>query len=446
MYEKFVSDNWIFLLENIFKDYLWTQFFPSKFLCKDTYNYSKIKDIYIKIFKENQNINNLYIHIPFCKTKCFYCHCFTHVWENFINDYDNYIDYLIKELQIIIWFSNDKIKLNSIFIWGGTPNIVWYKNLDKLYNFISKNFDLSNLKQNNIDLNPYCLDIETIEVLKKYKINRCTYAIQSFDNKVLQKNSRFNTEINHKTFVKYLQDSNVFVNIDLMIWIKWQTFEICKNDIKSSIDLNADNISLNYFIQSENVSYKINNDWKNIIFKVKKYFNKIINNKYNRSNNFQEETYLKQKVNLIWVGNGAITHINSFLMWYNNFSLKEYYKNIDNNIIYSDLKFLDKKFELIKYLFFNLVFDVNLDFVNKNFWGFDELNSEMDFLFKNKILEINNNILSSKVNNFKLYLYLTIFLKDYLNNVVIDNKNQIEKIFSLKQFFLDNWEKIDEDY
>lgn len=119
MYEKFVSDNWIFLLENIFKDYLWTQFFPSKFLCKDTYNYSKIKDIYIKIFKENQNINNLYIHIPFCKTKCFYCHCFTHVWENFINDYDNYIDYLIKELQIIIWFSNDKIKLNSIFIWGG---------------------------------------------------------------------------------------------------------------------------------------------------------------------------------------------------------------------------------------------------------------------------------------------------------------------------------------
>ena len=62
----------------------------------------------------------------------------------------------------------------------------------------------------------------------------------------------------------------------------------------------------------------------------------------------------------------------------------------------------------------------------------------MDFLFKNKILEINNNILSSKVNNFKLYLYLTIFLKDYLNNVVIDNKNQIEKIFSLKQFFLDN--------
>ncbi len=448
MYKDFIYKNGIFILNDIFKDYLWTQFFPSKFLCNDdVYDKNRIIDIYDKWFNLNK-INNLYIHIPFCKTRCYYCHCFTYVWDNFANTYDKYIDYLIKNINIIIW-DNNNIKLNSIYLWGGTPNIVGHRNLDKLFNFIYKKFDVSNMKQFNIDLNPYLIDENTINVLAKYWVNRVTYAIQSFDKKVLDMNSRYNfSKINHKKNINLLHDFNIKVNIDLMVWIKWQTFDICKNDILKSIELNADNISLNYFIQSENVSYKIDNEKKVMMSQVKKYFNKIINYKYNNSYNEQEETYLKSNINLIWIWNWAITHLNWLLIWYNNYKINKYYEKIDSWILFSNIKFLNKQIELIKYLFYNLVFEIDIDYIYNNFWWFNWLDDKIDFLISNKIINNNWKKFSPNVNNFKLYLYLTILLYDYVDNEKYQytETNKSKVVFNLKKFFLENWEKVDEDY
>ncbi len=447
MYKKFIENNWVFILNDIFKDYLWTQFFPSKFLCNDEYDLLKIKSLYCNSLFIN-DINNLYIHIPFCKTRCYYCHCFTHVSDKFIDDYDIYIEYLIKNIDFIVWNYDYKIKLNSIYIWWWTPNIVWANNLDKLFYHIFKVFDLTSLKQFNIDINPYLLDDKIFEVFKKYNVTRVTYAIQSFDKWVLDLNSRYNKEIDHYHNINLFHKYWIKVNIDLMVWIQWQTFDICKSDIIKSVDLKVDNISLNYFIQSDNVSYQIDNVKKYLISEVKKYFNKTINYKYNKSYNEQEETYLRNNVNLIWVWNWSITHLNSNLIWYNNFDIKDYYKNIDSMTIFSNVKYLNKEIELIKYLFFNLVFWIEIEYIYKNYWWFNWLEEKLEFLYLNKILINDWKNIYSNTNNFKLYLYLTILLYDYIDlgfcSYDIKDRNNI--IFNLKKFFLENWEKVDEDY
>ena len=148
MFDKFIQKNWLKIINTVFKDYLWTQFFPPLKFANNSFDTKKHKEIYKSLW-ENNNIKSLYIHIPFCKTKCIYCHCYTSLEWN--ESYEKYINYLLKEIKIttsLIW---KKINLNSIFIWGGTPNIIWNKLLEKLLKSINSNFNLSNLKQFNID-------------------------------------------------------------------------------------------------------------------------------------------------------------------------------------------------------------------------------------------------------------------------------------------------------
>gem|GEM_PF-6663103 len=75
----------------------------------------------------------------------------------------------------------------------------------------------------------------------------------------------------------------------------------CVSDIDYAHELKADNISLNYFIQSSNVHYQIDNEHINLINKVKKYYNHTIYNIYNSAENFQEQHYLNNKVDLIGI-------------------------------------------------------------------------------------------------------------------------------------------------
>lgn len=444
-YENFIKEKSIFILNDIFKDYLWTQFFPSRFLCTDAYDFPKIQSIIFDSLEHNST-NNLYVHIPFCKTRCYYCHCFTHIGK--ISYYDKYVNYLIQHLQIIIDSYSKKIPIQSIYIWWWTPNVISYKNLEKLFEFIFENFDTTNLRQFNIDLNPYFLDIETIWVLWKYGVTRCTYAVQSFDKWVLDVNSRYNIkDFDHKKYISLLKQQDIEINIDLMVWIQWQNFDICKSDILQSVDLGADNISLNYFIQSENVHYMIDDEKKELIADVKHFFNQIIYKKYNKSANRQEEAYIRDKVNLIWVWNGAISHFHGKLMWYNNFSIEEYFEKIDEEIIFSDIKYMTSELELIKYLFLNIGFWADMNYIEKEFGGLWNLTEKINFLIDRNIIFLQNNMIKSKTNNFKLYLYMTVFLIDYIDeNYIFDYRNKNKIIFNLKKFFLNNGEKLDEDY
>ncbi|MFA5917176.1 MAG: radical SAM protein [Candidatus Gracilibacteria bacterium] len=448
MFDKFIEKYGLYLLNIIFSDYMGTQFFPSKFFANDIVNESELFKIYNKSIQNS--INNLYIHIPFCKTGCYYCHCFKYVGDQYKDDYLKYIDYLIKEIDYNYKLFGEKIKIDSIFIGGGTPNIIGINNLEKLFKKIEEKFNLSTVKQFNIDFSPYYLDENIINLCADYGINRCTLAIQSFDCDILNQNSRFNIkDFDYKTVIKYLQIKGIYVNVDLMIGIKGQTIESCIKDINKCIEYGVDNISLNYFIQSSNVTYILDDDKKNLIQKIKKYYNKNINNKYNKSFNFQEESYLKKNVNLIGIGNGAITHLYSNIITYNNMSLNDYYKGLDSGkILNINYKKLTKKDEAIKYIWFNLIYGINrIEF--KEFFGDDIMiifENEINYLLKKQIIEISNDSITPIVNNFKLYLNLTIFLLGYIDLKSKISFDKIKNLVNIKKFFLSNLEKIDEDY
>lgn len=446
MFSDFVKNNALKTVNAVFEDYLGTQFFPPMQFAIDRFDAEKFTLTYQKI-ASNNHIKNLYIHIPFCKTRCTYCHCYTSLESG--DKYEEYIDYLIKEIEIkrrILW---QKIQIDSIFIGWGTPNIIGDKLLKKLLIWLAENFDLTKIQQYNIDLNPYFLTKDTIKVLSDYWVNRCTYAIQSFDREVLRKNSRYSDiNTNHKDNIQSLQNSGIVVNIDLMVWIKGQTLRTCVSDIDYAHELKADNISLNYFIQSSNVHYQIDNENIQLINKVKKYYNHTIYHIYNSAENFQEENYLSNKVDLIGIGNGSISHIYWEFILYNMWTNKEYYSDIDNwTYKIQKIKYLTSRDQMIKFIWLNLIYGLDIIKFKEEFWVniLEEFREEFKFLVAQRIVEFTWNTIKPIVSNIRLYLSLSVFLREYIIWVDFPHNDEFVRK-NITKFFLPTGEKIDEDY
>ncbi|GIW22129.1 MAG: hypothetical protein KatS3mg068_1136 [Candidatus Sericytochromatia bacterium] len=90
------------------------------------FNHQDIEEIFEK---DNVNENfSLYIHIPFCKTLCFYCACNTIITRN-KNRIDNYVNYIIKEIKLLSKYIDNKRKLKQIHFGGGSPSYLEKKTI-----------------------------------------------------------------------------------------------------------------------------------------------------------------------------------------------------------------------------------------------------------------------------------------------------------------------------
>lgn len=129
----------------------------------------------------------LYIHIPFCKSKCSYCDFFSRPGiENLI---DSYVDSLCNELSFYS-FSGKKIFLKSLYIGGGTPSLLSILQLSKLFSALKNNFIFDSQIEATIELNPDDITEELVQFLENSFINRISLGIQSLKNDTLRRMCR----------------------------------------------------------------------------------------------------------------------------------------------------------------------------------------------------------------------------------------------------------------
>ena len=118
----------------------------------------------------------LYVHIPFCKKKCFYCDFVS------IEYLEEIVDNYLKALQIES-LKYKKAKVDTIYIGGGTPSVLSIVQLEKLISIIKTNFNISNIQEFTIELNPESTTKEKLEFLYKSSISRISFGLQSiFDD------------------------------------------------------------------------------------------------------------------------------------------------------------------------------------------------------------------------------------------------------------------------
>jgi oxygen-independent coproporphyrinogen-3 oxidase len=194
-----------------------------------------------------QNPQLLYIHIPFCDSKCNYCA---------FNSYTN-INHLKKEYLNAIEKQLKKeltSPVKTIFIGGGTPSTMSINFYEKLFKLLEK--FLKNAKEITIECNPNT-SYEWLKEIKNLGFNRISFGVQSFDEKKLKFLNR-----NHSPTqaVKAIENAKKAgfenINLDLIYSTAVDTRQLLKNDLKTAFSLPITHISAYSLTIEENTKWE----------------------------------------------------------------------------------------------------------------------------------------------------------------------------------------------
>ncbi len=186
---------------------------------------------------------NLYIHIPFCKKKCFYCDFISYPNKD---DYiEEYIDTVIKE------YSNYKAEeyiIKTVYIGGGTPSYIDSKYIVKLL----KEINLEMADEITIEINQGTVTKEKLINYKNSGINRLSIGLQATQDTLLKEIGRihtYNEFLNTYNMARDIGFKNI--NIDLMLGLPKQTLEDIIRSVKKIIELKPEHISIYSLILEE---------------------------------------------------------------------------------------------------------------------------------------------------------------------------------------------------
>lgn len=183
---------------------------------------------------------SLYIHIPFCVSKCAYCDFFS---KTDLSSIDLYVDALVNEIKFRLKNSDQKIK--TIYIGGGTPSLLNIQQLLKIQNAIESVCNSESDLEFTIEVNPDDIDEDYLDKLKKSKINRISCGIQSMSNKVLEFSNRRSRKQQNLTALSLLQNTwNKNFSIDLICGLPKETEKSFIQGLRKILSFNPNHISM----------------------------------------------------------------------------------------------------------------------------------------------------------------------------------------------------------
>lgn len=140
---------------------------------------------------------SIYVHIPFCNSKCFYCNFCS--WEESLTTQNRFFNAIEKEIKAKSKnFSSFVVK--TIYFGGGTPSVVNEKKISKLLCLIKKNFKISPYAEIIIEANPNSLSLQKLEIYKKAGFNRLSIGVQTFNKRALLYVGRLQTKEQAKEY------------------------------------------------------------------------------------------------------------------------------------------------------------------------------------------------------------------------------------------------------
>jgi oxygen-independent coproporphyrinogen III oxidase len=186
--------------------------------------------------KKNQA--GLYIHVPFCLSKCGYCSFYS---IKSISLIPQFLAALEKEIE---FYSNDFNSFDTIYIGGGTPSLLTFPQIADIFSAINKTYKISSSAEITIEVNPGDLSAEYLRALHSIGINRLNIGIQSFNDDVLHFLGRRHTAKEAISAIDYARAAG-FDNagIDLIYGINNQDIKIWKKTLQKAVSFSPEHIS-----------------------------------------------------------------------------------------------------------------------------------------------------------------------------------------------------------
>jgi len=349
----------------------------------------------------------LYIHIPFCDSKCFYCAFNSYTSLHSLRD--DYMDAL--KLQLEDGLKKNNKQIETIFIGGGTPSTIKAHKYQNIMNIVKPY-----LKENceiTIEANPNSATKEWLEEIYQIGINRVSFGVQSFDDeklKFLGRNHNKEQAIEAINYAKQVGFENI--NCDIIYDTTHDTKELLENDLSIIKNLPINHISAysltleegTKFFNKSNVQFE-NEKLARFLFKE---FEKLGFEQYEISN-FAMDEKARSKHNLgywqykeyLGVGSGAVGCIDNKRYY----SQKDVLKYIKNPLKYDDIEDLNENDVLIEkvLLGFRSIVGVNTNELN------EISNKKAQILIETGKIEQIDNMIYSK--DFMLADELSLYLE-----------------------------------
>ncbi len=362
---------------------------------------------------EQQRDFGIYVHIPFCVSKCLYCSFVSNCADQ--KDIKKYIDFLCDEIIASSSKYKDKF-VTSIYFGGGTPSYINATYIKRIIDVIYDNFNVRDGAEISIECNPCSFTKEKALIYKECKINRISFGIQSLNNSQLSILGRKHTNQMAINTIKTAKDAG-FTNIsaDLIIGIPNQTSEDLTNAVNILDECGVKHISAYMLMIEEgtplyekvkNGELKVADDDKCVDM-----YNSLVNhlkalgfNRYEISNFAKENFECKHNKNYWnvgeYVGFGVSSHsfVNG-IRFASSDNFDEYY----NGKITSEKLSKDEIIEEI--IMLGLRTKKGISVKKLNSLGYDilkEKQESINMLKENNIITIENNYIKLTQNSFGL--------------------------------------------
>ena len=358
---------------------------------------------------------SIYIHIPFCKTRCGFCE-YAVVSGDEANEKTKYIDYLIKEMDMYKDIIGNK-KIVGFDIGGGTPSILETADLKRIVDYVKTHFNLSKDLVISIETTPPIAsnELDKLKAIKELGIDRISMGIQTISEKLLNEFGREGNAHIYESAMNNLRTAGFEkINIDIMYGFLNQSLEDFRRTIEYAIKLNPEYITL-YKMRYKLT--KISDEAKEVsLEKVNKQYevaNQLLNehgfdgnygkNTFSRvKNDYGTSDYLTGRVirgtDYIGFGLGAQTFIQDYIAYNEGAatkSLKTYFEKIDKNILpLQDIYNLPKDETMAKMIcvaFYFCFLDLDMFYKRFKIKFEDYFKDEIKFLKEKQLIDFRDN-------------------------------------------------------
>jgi len=183
----------------------------------------------------------VYLHIPFCKSRCSYCDFATDIYRS-SEAVERYVAALCREIPGTV---GERMTVNTVYFGGGTPSLLMPDQVERILTAVNEEFSVDPDKETTMEMNPATVTTESLRGYKALGVNRASFGVQTFNDRALKLLARGHDANDARQTYELLRDAE-FENIsfDLIAGLPGQTLRDWETNLNEAIAMSPEHLSL----------------------------------------------------------------------------------------------------------------------------------------------------------------------------------------------------------
>src|SRR5688572_28720005 len=183
----------------------------------------------------------IYIHIPFCRSRCSYCDFATGIYD--VDAAERYVASVAREIDSYTETSTPA-HVDSVYFGGGTPSLLTSRQLQLLLDAVHRRFQVAEDVEVTLEMNPGTLTEETLAVFRRLGVNRASFGAQTFDDYELARLGRSHTAQQTRETFRQLRNTGFDnVSFDLIAGLPGQIIEQWRRNVDEALAMRPEHLS-----------------------------------------------------------------------------------------------------------------------------------------------------------------------------------------------------------